>query len=639
MTLVTERTASRPSVVHPARRAVLAHRLELTAALVVGLGCLAARLVNIDRYSGSYPEGIRAEQLLLMAAGFRPFHDIFSDQGPWLLQTLYPGYALLGGTLAGVRSGVVVASLIGLAGVYWTVRQLAGPLGAFASVLLLALSPIYLQFSRLAVAEVLALAPAILAVACALRFAARPADRWLLLSAAGLAFSLLIKPITVGAIPAVAAAIWLAEGRRWRHLTLLGVATAGLVLVGVLLVGLPEILQQIVQFRAASRQAEGWSALANLRRFRTELGPEGLGLVLLAALGCVLAARRRAAWPLAIWALSSTALIFIHAPLHSKHFAVVVVPLAALAGYAVGLVVAEFSRGLGGTALAIQRVALAFGFLQVLLALPGIIASDGAILTSDDLFERDPAHRWYDDAAETLRWVVGADEYVVTDHAYLAYAARRLTPPALVEASATRVRAGSLTDAIAIEETRRYDSRAVLLWADKLDGLRRFRSWLTEGYVPIKVWAAEPDTRPMLWVPSDTRLDAARAELGRGLRPAPDEVTDGAWRLASYGLDRDAATPGQIISATLELESVADAAQDPRVQLSLVDSAGRVVDQELEPLVGTAKRPRWIFWVGALTVPRDAKVSSYDVQVALADARGRALSSPVRLGTIVCECG
>src|SRR6266487_1991473 len=97
----------------PASDQALPRSLEAALAFLIGLGCLAARLVNLDRYTGSYPEGIRAEQLMLMASGFRPFRDIFSDQGPWLLQTLYPGYVLFGGSLIGVRIGVVLASLVG----------------------------------------------------------------------------------------------------------------------------------------------------------------------------------------------------------------------------------------------------------------------------------------------------------------------------------------------------------------------------------------------------------------------------------------------------------------------------------------------------------------------------------------------
>src|ERR687888_2206644 len=181
-----------PTSVDPPTPGRASHRasprsVEVALAIPVGLACLVARLVNLDRYSGSYPEGIRAEQLLLMAAGFRPFRDIFSDQGPWLLQALYPGYVLLDGSLIGVRIVVVLASLVGLSALYWVLRQVAGPPAGLAALVLLGLSPLYLQFSRLAVAEVLALAPAMVALGCALRFASCPKARWLLAASGCLA--------------------------------------------------------------------------------------------------------------------------------------------------------------------------------------------------------------------------------------------------------------------------------------------------------------------------------------------------------------------------------------------------------------------------------------------------------------------
>ena len=66
------------------------------------------RLANIGSYSGKGDEGIRAEQLLLMAAGFRPVKDVFASQGPLSLDVFYPFYLLLGQTLAGARLAVVV---------------------------------------------------------------------------------------------------------------------------------------------------------------------------------------------------------------------------------------------------------------------------------------------------------------------------------------------------------------------------------------------------------------------------------------------------------------------------------------------------------------------------------------------------
>jgi hypothetical protein len=482
-------------------------RLEMGCLAFVGLGCLATRVINIDRYTGSYPEGIRAEQLLLMAAGYRPFQDIFSDQGPWLLQALYPGYVIFGGSLVGVRAMVVVASLTGLAGLYWVLRQLAGPIAGLAGVMMLGLSPIYLQFSRLAVAEVLALAPAILALACAFRFRQQHAVRWVYLAGVLLAISVLIKPITIGSALPAALAVWLAGGQRWRNQVRLGLACGATGLAGLLVVGLPEVFQQIVQFRLASRGAEGWNFVANLARFRSELRAEGLALPALAAFGAAVCLTKREAWPLLAWAMAAAGTILAHAPLHSKHFAIVVVPLVALAAYGAAWL-ATWPRSLGRSLpLGVGKVAVASALGLYLIALPPVLIRDWRLLTSDDLFERDEAKIWYADAIETIRREVGPNEFLVTDHAYLAYAAQRLVPPELVEASATRVKAGSLTDSMAIEVTRRYGVRAVLLWADKLSGLRRYQRWLTEHYEPVRVWATEGDTRPVLWLRNDDRLE------------------------------------------------------------------------------------------------------------------------------------
>ena len=85
------------------------------------------RVSNLDAYTGSFDEGIRSQQLLLMAAGYRPFQDIFASQGPLLLDLLYPFYLAFGQTLTAARAGVVVCSMVALIGAWWTARLAAGP--------------------------------------------------------------------------------------------------------------------------------------------------------------------------------------------------------------------------------------------------------------------------------------------------------------------------------------------------------------------------------------------------------------------------------------------------------------------------------------------------------------------------------
>src|SRR5919202_1596002 len=79
----------------------------------------AMRLVNLDAYTGKFDEGIRAEQLFLMSAGFRPVRDIFAAQGPLSLDVFYPWYIAFGETLAAARSAVVIYSLLGLLATAW----------------------------------------------------------------------------------------------------------------------------------------------------------------------------------------------------------------------------------------------------------------------------------------------------------------------------------------------------------------------------------------------------------------------------------------------------------------------------------------------------------------------------------------
>jgi predicted membrane-bound mannosyltransferase len=116
--------------------------LGILAPLLIVAVALPMRLANIGSYSGKGDEGIRAEQLLLMAAGFRPVKDVFASQGPLSLDVFYPFYLLLGQTLAGARLAVVVASLLAILATYWTAAVATNRLGGWlAAALLIASAP------------------------------------------------------------------------------------------------------------------------------------------------------------------------------------------------------------------------------------------------------------------------------------------------------------------------------------------------------------------------------------------------------------------------------------------------------------------------------------------------------------------
>ena len=115
-----------------------------TETLILGAILIVAafmRLVRLSGTSGDLDEGIRGIQLLLMSAGYRPMQEIYSSQGPLLLDMLYPLYRLFGETLGAARLAVGVYSLFGIFGVYIAARTVGGPVAGTVAALLLTLSP------------------------------------------------------------------------------------------------------------------------------------------------------------------------------------------------------------------------------------------------------------------------------------------------------------------------------------------------------------------------------------------------------------------------------------------------------------------------------------------------------------------
>ena len=252
--------------------------IALCGLLVLAAGL--ARLPNLDLYTISFPEGIRAAQLQLMAAGYRPCVEIFCNQGPLLFYALYPTYALLGGSLEAVRSGVVIFSLVGIAATYWVGHLFGGRTGAVIAALLVALSPTYLKFSRLALAEVPAEAPAILAVGAAIVFQRSGRDRWLIAAALLTAFSLLLKPVTLAVCAPVGLAVLLRPERRWRNVAAADRRSRrSASRIPTVLIGFSEILEQVVAFRLRSREAEGRGIGWNWGRIVEELSADRAGPV------------------------------------------------------------------------------------------------------------------------------------------------------------------------------------------------------------------------------------------------------------------------------------------------------------------------------------------------------------------------
>ena len=666
----------------------IARWADLLAPLLIVAVALPPRLANIGSYSGKADEGTRAEQLLLMAAGYRPVRDVFASQGPLSLDVFYPFFALGGETLAGARLAVVVYSVLALLAVWWIGRFVGGPVGGWAAALLLLASPTYLENSKLALVEVPAVLPAAVALAMALAYQRDGRRSWLVASAVALALAVAIKPMIVAVVPAVALALLLRErtdlppgtdlsplaplpfrggglGGRGLDLLLFAAVAAGLLVLIVLLVGPSELYDQMVRYRLGSRQAEGWSLAENWTILWGELRSEGWAFSGLAAVSAVLLllVSPRTGLPLATWVAATWGLLLVYSPLADKHAAIVPPPTAALAGAGLGLAWRLLSGGAGRGAPSEQSATLAFRIgplvprlaagacaallLAHLWAAPAVLARTVRAAGVGDVGEAP-----YREESALVQALTTPAEYILVDDAYLAFLNRRLVPPKLVDTSIYRIRSGALSGSDVVAQAEAFDVRLLMLVSDNLRDLRRFREWADERFVVARI-AERPNRKDRaLYLRHDVPLADARSairQLTPDMQPIGAEL-EGQVRLAGFALDRQDVRAGGSLGLTVEWEALAPSTVDWRPVTYLRDRDGKVVDQTERSLGGgsggttTWEPGRWVFRGSTLTVPPRTPPGDYTLGLGLYDSRARRMAAvtsgpdaggeEVRLGTV-----
>jgi hypothetical protein len=619
---------------------------------------LPTRLVNLDAFVGKFDEGIRGEQLLLMAAGFRPFRDIFASQGPLSLEVFYPTFMLFGQTLGAARLAAVALSVVGLLLAVWAARLVGGIVAAVTTGVVLLLSPTYLKNSRLALVEIPALAPAVAAVGAALVYQRGGDRRWLLGSGALLALALLVKPIVIPAAIPIGLLVLLRRDhgrKKAADLALCGLVVAVISAAVVALVGPAEVYDQMVRFRAASRQAEGWSLRENWSAMAGELADEQPPLlVAAAAAGALLVlARPRVGLPLVAWPLATFALLMAYSPLQFKHAVLMLPPLALLVGAGMGEWWRRWRSGewdspvpgltppahnshnsqnsrAGRRAAPARLPALGSRLLPLGLALwyaasvPTIVSLDRRVVLA--MPENRPES--YDDEVGLIRELTGPRDFILVDEPGVAFATRRLVPPGLVDTSAVRVRSRSLGAGEVIAALERYDVRVLFLFSDGLRSIRRFADWVDDRYVAVKINERRNGKDRALYVRRDADLSAARATLERSLERPAEATFGGQLRLLGHTLERGEIRPGGSLQLTLGWEAIGPVMADYHVLTILRDARGQVVEQNERGLGGGGEGTaawdagRWVFRGASLPI-RAAPPGEYHLSVGLYDSRAR----------------
>jgi hypothetical protein len=591
------------------------------------IGAAFMRLVRLSGTSGDLDEGIRGIQLLLMSAGYRPMQEIYSSQGPLLLDMLYPLYRLFGETLGAARLAIGVYSLFGIVGVYIAARAVGGPVGGTVAALLLTFSPNYLRNSRQALAEVPALAPAILAVAAAFEYQRSGRWIWLVVSGVLLGVALLIKPIVAAVVVPIALAALLGPRISVRPLILVGLVSLAVVAAIVLMTGFSTVVDQMIDYRIKSRQVSGWSWSENLKVLRgTLIARDQYGLFALGGAGVLLALlmRPRFAIPHLGWIVATAGLLAFYAPLFPKHVVIAIPPLVVAAGAGIGLT---------WQALRDHRVmGMVGGFVliaPVLLyawSLPAIATLNIGFMNLDQSFEGQRFARTADIAA-TIAALTQRGDFVVTDEPEQAFHAQRLVPPNLADPSTSRVRARELTGEAVVTAAEEYDVKLVALSSDRFRSLRNFRTWLDERFEPVKVYGRGGDSPQAIYVRADADLGQARRQL-EGFIQTPAAVDfGGILRLTGYSLDRRILTRNGNVGVTYEWEALTRAAVDYHVITELVGPDGQVWSDEQLSLGGRGvgldewTPGRWMFQSSTFDVSATAPAGEYVLQVGIFDSR------------------
>nr|HET6904018.1 hypothetical protein [Ktedonobacteraceae bacterium] len=242
------------------------------------------------------------------------------------------------------------------------------------------------------------------------------------------------------------------------------------------------VLRDVVSFHTHARAAlinERAQNGAMFRAFFTATLP----LTIAAMYGFVAACIRRD-WrilPLAAWLLITMYMLWIEAPLFSRHFIALIPPLIGMAILGLGDSVSPkqfFAR----FTLSNAMTALALILMLVVIALDiptyqpyyRAEAQQGSVSATASQMH----------IANDLRNAITPNQLVITDAQFIAALADRNTPPSLVDTSMVRIASGYLTQQQLITAAQQPDVHAVLFYNIRLrmPQVAGFYSWVTQHF-------------------------------------------------------------------------------------------------------------------------------------------------------------
>lgn len=421
-----------------------------------------------------FDEGYNLIKALLVLRGYSLYSQVWSDQPPLLTYLLAGLFRVNGPGVYASRLMVLLFTCLLIWALVQFMRMAWGNLAAVAGAVLLILVPDFILLS----ASTLVGQPSLAMACAALLFLAlwhrRGGAWWLVLSAAAMSFSLLIKLYTGFLLPVFGLGLLIgsysgrAEKSWWQVIqpasiwsgVVLGL-TAGL---GWLLGG-PDSLAQLTQPHLAASQAVAELEENNLLPITYYLRT-AWPLLLLALLALYPLVKKRLwlmLYPLA-WGATALLILLNYAPVWSHHALLVTVPAAMLAGGALSEALRQGARLLRGPRPAASDWLLLFSSLVALGLLVYLRAPDLQTIVHDyrrfQVEERFPyeltVQKKIDQYAPQTTWMV-------TDMPMFAFRAGLSVPPNLAVISGKRFLAGDLTEEEILSIVRETRPEQVLI--------------------------------------------------------------------------------------------------------------------------------------------------------------------------------
>jgi 4-amino-4-deoxy-L-arabinose transferase-like glycosyltransferase len=470
------------------------------AVLALVVGAVLTRLYHLgvpfDR--DSYDEGVYWQSLRAMLEGQSLYHNIFYSQPPMFLLSVYPGFAVFGGTLWSARFGIVLVCLLGFVGAGVLGKALTGRMGVLAALLLLLVDTFYLHQSQTIQAEGPSVAFTLLAIGFAFLWWQQPDGRrgicWATLAGLTLTLSIFAKLLAVSTLVPIAMLMLARIWQIWRKqpgtnaqswLPIL--AGVGMAVLSTLAVVLPfagsfqQFWAQVVTFHEVAAKVAPGTTSGNFRLMEPAL----FSLLSLAALYGTLTAFLRRDWralPLLVWLLVTTYLLLRQYPLFYHHLVALEPPFIALAVLGVAKPASYQALFARVKLRKLAPIVTALGMLLILRASYTAFHKDLSAYRSADLTSTSSSVVFSEQVANDLRLAITSDQWVITDGQFVAALADRSTPPSLVDTSYVRIMANSVTTTQLEQTASNPRVHAVLFFTGRFGSSSSFHKWVSQNF-------------------------------------------------------------------------------------------------------------------------------------------------------------